>query len=253
MPGFDAVPSHAAELLEDQLLVLGGDPARRGRRPRSRTWPLTRRRARPRPARRRGEYLTALSIRFVEHLPQPRARRRARREARAARSRDLDATRAAELGRRDRLVDEPGEVDLGERVAERARRRSARCRAPRRRAPRAGRSRRRSARGTRRAARASGRASAAASVRAEPITAAIGVRTSCETSETKSARSVESRRSSSTVCRSASCSRSASSARASARAPSSASRWTSQPTISAISTSSPVWNATSFQLNGRFR
>ena len=52
-------------------------------------------------------------------------------------------------------------------------------------------------------ARASARASWR-SVAAPPITEAIGPRSSCETSETKSARSAESRRSSSTAVRSAS-------------------------------------------------
>ena len=183
-------------------LVLGGDARARGRAT-STTMRPSSGYARTSTSSPAGEYLTALSIRFESTW---RSRARSPR-IRGSGRRDLGADAhlvLADLGGRDRVVHERGEVDVRERVAERPGLDPRGVEDVADPAPRAGSSRADQARGTPRAARGRAPASAAWSVCAAPITAAIGLRSSCETSETKSARSAESRRSSSTVRRSAS-------------------------------------------------
>ena len=204
VPGFALPPAvDAAELLEDQALVFGaGFPGRRRRRRRRMCPSSAVARTRTSPPRRR--VLDGVVDQVRDHLAQPLAvaahARQRRRERRV-----LDAHLVlTELRRGRDVADELGDVDVAERVAERPRLDPRRVEhvADERGEP--ARLVARSARGTTRAAPASARASAACSVRAAPITAAIGLRSSCETSETKSARSAERRRSSSAVPRSAS-------------------------------------------------
>ena len=149
-----------------------------------------------------GRVLDGVVDQVRQHLPKPRAvTAHERQRARDARD-DLDRV-LAEAGRGDGLLDDPREVDVAEGVLNvPASMRDVSSTSPTSAARRSV----SSAISARNASRCSDESSRhrCCSVRAEPITAARGVRSSCETSETKSARNVERRRSSSTVRRSAS-------------------------------------------------
>ena len=141
-----------------------------------------------------GEYLTAFSTRFASTCrsrPGSRPETVGRSSEICARS-STSSWPISACG--DDLAHELADLDFLEGVGERSCPRSLTCRARRRSARRGATSRPRSAPGTTRAARETARANAW-SVRAEPITVAIGPWSSCETSETKSARRADSRRS----------------------------------------------------------
>ena len=183
------------------LVLERGSPARSRGRGRSRA--RRRRRASTSTSPPRLRVLDRVRDQVVDELAQPLAHRRGCSAApSAARPRAAPRPGRSPRPRPSRAGPRP---DRRRRTGSRTcPPRSATCRARRRRGPRAGVVS--SAITARNASRWSGRSSRqrACSVRAEPITAAIGLRSSCETSETKSARSAESRRSSSTVARSAS-------------------------------------------------
>ena len=196
-----AAGGSAPELLEDLRLVLRRD-AGPSSRTRTTTWPSSAR-ARTLTSAPRSEYLTAFEIRLSISW---RSRSASPRTC-GQRCRQLGRDAHLVLRRSPRRRPSRARSRRGRRPRSCSRKsppRCATCRARPRPAPRAGSSRR--AITARNASRCSGRSSRhrCCSVRAEPITAAIGLRSSCETSETKSARSADRRRSSSTVARSAS-------------------------------------------------